>query len=310
MKLLTLALTMLCIATPSFASDFPAREVYQKYSPAVVVILASGEDGKGMIGTGSIIAKDGLIITNAHVVFNKEQKALYPKVGVYLKGEKLTGSAREDMKKRYDVDVLNYDTKLDLAVLRIKELDRKVEAIALADPRDVGIGEEVIAIGHPEQGGLWTLTYGRISAEMKDFQGVQGKDVYQTDASVNRGNSGGPLLDNKGRMVAVNSNIARVSGDGLSITGINFAIKSSVVQKWLKKDGVALAYGVRPTNEAAIKVTTASRKGEETKKPGEAQDSEKKFTTPKRPYDLDDVLKAAEKDLDEIMDDMRAKKQN
>jgi len=98
---------------------------------------------------------------------------------------------------------------------------------------DVGVGEATAAIGHPEHGAKWSLTTGRIGGEWADFEGVKGKDVYQMETSVNRGNSGGPLLDGNGYMVGINTAIARRSEDGLAITGINFAIKSSVVRRWL-----------------------------------------------------------------------------
>ncbi len=98
---------------------------------------------------------------------------------------------------------------------------------------DVGVGEATAAIGHPEHGAKWSLTTGRIGGEWANFEGVTGKDVYQMETSVNRGNSGGPLLDGNGYMVGINTAIARRSEDGLAITGINFAIKSSVVRAWL-----------------------------------------------------------------------------
>src|SRR5437764_1171737 len=105
-------------------------------------------------------------------------------------------------------------------------------AAALAEG-DVGVGEATAAIGHPEHGAKWSLTTGRIGGEWANFEGVTGKDVYQMETSVNRGNSGGPLLDGNGYMVGINTAIARRSEDGLAITGINFAIKSSVVRRWL-----------------------------------------------------------------------------
>src|SRR5262249_54626788 len=80
-----------------------------------------------------------------------------------------------------------------------------------------------------------TLTTGAISSVVKDFQGVDGKDVFQTEASVNRGNSGGPLIDAWGHMVGINTCISRRAADGLAITAINFSLKSSVPVEWMKK---------------------------------------------------------------------------
>lgn len=330
MKKVFIFLCICLFSIPAYASDFPAKEIYARFSPSVMVIRATKEGGIGSIGTGSIITDDGLVITNAHVVINKEENKPYPKVSVFIKPKKLLGVTKDDLDKSYDVRILKFDVPLDLALLKIKGYDFKADVIELADPQEIEVGEEVIAIGHPEQGGFWTLTYGRISDEIKDFQGVQGKEMYQTDTSVNRGNSGGPLLDRRGYMVAVNSNIARLSKDGLPITGINFAIKSSVVKKWLRENGYNIAYGTKPlveeekTQPAAKpqspeeKKTTpviSNKKPELQSEPVKAEDAGKKtsqtekmrFATPKRPYEYDAFLKAAEKDLENMMEEMRGK---
>ena len=255
-----------------------------------------------MIGAGSIISDKGLIIKNAHVVVSKDDNQPYPKLRVYIRPDKLTGSAQEDLSNYFDAEVLRYSKDLDLALLKIKNFSLKSETIEFADPSDISVGEEVVAIGHPEQGGFWSLTYGRISGEMKDYQGVTGKDVYQTDTSVNRGNSGGPLLDRRGYMVAINSNIARLSRDGLPITGVNFSIKSSVVKKWLNENEYTIAYGKKPLDEKGEKVdvTEAGKKTETPK-------AEEKFTTPATPYDYNEFLKAAEKDIEGMMEEMKGK---
>src|SRR3989304_5734656 len=236
----------------SYAAGFPAKKIYETYSPSVVVIRASGEKGGGMIGAGSLISGDGLVVTNAHVVMDRDKTVIYPKIKVYLRPERVTGFVEKDLAKGYGAEVIAYSVELDLALLKMSGVPPGLNAIEFADPEEISVGEEVVAIGHPEQGGFWSLTYGRISGEIGDFQGIEGKDVFQTDTSVNRGNSGGPLLDMRGYMVAVNSNIARVGADGLPITGVNFSIKSSVVKDWMKKKGLAVKYGTRPlTSEAA-----------------------------------------------------------
>lgn len=144
------------------------------------------------------------------------------------------------------------------------------------------------------------MTYGRISGEMRDYQGIPGKDMYQTDTSINRGNSGGPLLDGRGYMVAINSNIARVGKDGLPITGINFAIKSSVAKRWFEEKGYKVSYGRR-----SISGQQEVSREKESKEDG-PKDQER-FLIQKRPYDYDAILKAAEKELEEMMEEMRGK---
>jgi serine protease Do len=302
MRFILIALTVLSFYAHAFASDFPAKEVYSRFSPSVVVIKASKEGGSGMIGAGSIISDKGLIITNAHVFVSKDDNLPYPKLRVYIRPDKLTGSAQEDLSNYFDAEVLRYSRELDLALIKIKDFNLKSEIIEFADPSDIRVGEEVVAIGHPEQGGFWSLTYGRISGEIKDYQGVPGKDVYQTDTSVNRGNSGGPLLDRRGYMVAINSNIARLGRDGLPITGVNFSIKSSVVKKWLNENEYTIAYGKKPLDEEGKKIEVI----EASKKP-DTQKGEDRFNTPARPYDYNEFLKAAEKDIEGMMEEMKGK---
>jgi serine protease Do len=101
----------------------------------------------------------------------------------------------------------------------------------------------VVAIGHPEQGGLWTLTTGVISAEVDNVNGVKGKQVFHSETGLNRGNSGGPLLDEEGWMIVVNTVIARLISDGLPITSIGFSLKSSVARPWLREQGVGVRAG-------------------------------------------------------------------
>ena len=301
----------------SYAADFPAKKIYETYSPAVVVIRASGEKGGGMIGAGSLISADGLIVTNAHVVMDKDKTTLYPKIKVYLRPDRVTGSIERDLSKGYGAEVVSYSVELDLALLKMSGVLPRLNVIEFANPEEILVGEEVVAIGHPEQGGFWSLTYGRISGEIGDFQGVEGKDVFQTDTSVNRGNSGGPLLDRRGYMVAINSNIARLGDDGLPITGVNFSIKSSVAKDWMKRKGWVVKYGTRPLTEEAAAPEEPDEKAvkepepvktEPEKKPERIVPEEKKeeLVTPPRPYDYDKLLKA-EEELEDIMKDIKGK---
>jgi serine protease Do len=182
----------------------------------------------------------------------------------------------------------------------------------------------VVAIGHPEQGGLWTLTTGVISAEVDNFNGVKGKHVFQTETGLNRGNSGGPLLDGGGQMIGVNTAIARVASDGLPITSISFSLKSSVAAQWLREQGVGgragretplptgqmepapdrpLAPSVPPQGKP-IQPPQSDLSLRPTMKPDAAQ------PIPGRPYNLDQLISdraKAEADLDGMMSEMRGR---
>ena len=259
MKKIVAILIILGIALFAAQSHaFPAVQVYKETVDSVVLIVSSSGGGGGsMMGTGSIITKSGLVVTNAHVIVDSDTGRPFSKVRVYTKPAEVTGDLRQDLVNPHEATVASYDSDLDLAVLRVKGLSSAQGTITLANAREIMVGEEVVAIGHPEQGGLWTLTYGRISSQIANQSKVKGKDVFQTDTALNRGNSGGPLIDRRGYMVGVNTNIARRGAGDLAITGVNFAIKSSVVSTWLGKQGVNIAYGTEPLYPAAETVKPA-----------------------------------------------------
>ncbi len=229
------------------------KEVYQKSGPAVVLILGSDDGRSGSGGTGSIITAEGKIITNAHVVLN-EQNQPFKILYVFLKPPKVSGDNGKDLVNRYKARVLSYSIadELDLALLQIEGPPPNLPTVAFGDPDAVEVGDDAVAIGHPEQGGLWTLTKGTISTVILNFNRINGKDVFQTDASVNRGNSGGPLLDANGNIVGINTMIARVGAGGVAITGINYSLKSSVAVKWLAGQGMGLAYAPKGTGEQLV----------------------------------------------------------
>jgi len=111
--------------------------------------------------------------------------------------------------------------------------------LSLAAGESIQVGDTVAAIGHPEGGGLWTLTTGTVSALRK----MGRRDIVQSQASLNPGNSGGPLLNANGQVVGVNSFVSRSGSSSVTLEGLNFAIRSNVARTWLNSKGVAVAYG-------------------------------------------------------------------
>lgn len=365
MKRIQMILLMVILFQTSAFAEFPAVKVYEKTSKDVVLIIAKSEDTSSMIGAGSIISDAGLISTNAHVVIDKATSKPYSKIRVYLKPDRVTGKFRKDLVHSHKAEIVAYNIDLDLAILRAEDISSGTGTIELANPDEIKIGEEAVAIGHPEQGGLWTLTYGRISGEIDDQNSIKGKDVFQTDASVNRGNSGGPLLDKRGYMIGINSNMARLGAGDVPITGVNFAVKASVLKNWLQSQGIAVAYGkedlygedkvktagtelemeknseqpeapmtkpaVEKAEPAVAKPETPAEKTEpaiekaapviekagpltekkdrtswaEDKKP-ETKPGER-YQPYQKAYRYDDLLKAAEEDLEDMIEEMRGK---
>ena len=231
----------------AIGKDFDPKKIYTETSKAVVVI-AGFEKGQQVMskGTGSIISGDGLVLTNAHVVINKKESRPFNNLRVFLKPDKITGSLKQDTSRKYKAKIIRYSEELDLALIKIRSAPSKQmpPILKFSDSDLVSIGDPVVAIGHPEQGGLWTLTTGTISSHRMDYGNITGKNVFQTEASLNRGNSGGPLIDGFGRIIGINSMISRRAEDGLAITGINFSIKSRVALKWLDSVGVY----IKPTS--------------------------------------------------------------
>jgi serine protease Do len=180
-------------------------------------------------GSGVIIDPQGYILTNYHVIARAEE------IKVTLSNGK---------EKKYDGEVVGKDPKTDLAVIRIKAKE-KFPAAKLGDSDKIRIGDWAIAIGSPF-GLKQTLTVGVISAKRQSLfvEGKEYRDMIQTDASINRGNSGGPLVNIKGEVVGINTAIYAPTG---VFAGVGFAIpindakeildelieKGKVVRGWL-----------------------------------------------------------------------------
>ena len=161
------------------------------------------------LGTGFIVDQSGLIVTNNHVVENAEQIAVTLNDGTTL-AAKLVGR----------------DEKTDIALLKIS-LRKSLPAAHFGDSDKARIGDWVIAIGNPFGLGS-TVTAGIISARNRDIEAGPYDDFIQTDAPINKGNSGGPLFDMDGNVVGVNSAIFSPTGGSV---GIGFAIPSNLVRQ-------------------------------------------------------------------------------
>ena len=157
------------------------------------------------LGSGFVISADGIVITNNHVIQGSE--------GIFVK---FTNN------KEYEAKVIGTDPVSDIAVLQIQSKD-KFKPVTFADSDKARVGEWVMAIGNPfGLGG--TVTSGIISAINRDIQMGRYDNFIQTDASINQGNSGGPLFNMNGEVVGINTAIFSQSGGSV---GIGFAIPST-----------------------------------------------------------------------------------
>lgn len=170
-------------------------------------------------GSGFLISKDGLILTNAHVV--REAKEVIVRLSDY---------------REFKARVLGADPVTDIAVLRISGTD--FPTVKLGDDRQLEVGDPVLAIGSPF-GFERSATQGIVSAKGRSLPGDTAVPFIQTDAAVNPGNSGGPLFDGSGAVVGINTQIYSQSG---GFQGLSFAIPISVAMK--VKDEIVSTGGV------------------------------------------------------------------
>jgi serine protease Do len=191
MRLLVIIFTALILCSPGPSAlaqptDPTPQQIYERIATTVVFVVATPDHGTGMGGTGSIIRPDGLILTNAHVVVDSTNHRPYSQISIFLKPERVTGNPKTDLAKRFTARVVAASESLDLALLQTEQAPA-LSAITFGDPATVHIGDRVLAIGHPEQGGMWTLTSGLISAEFENFNSTAGKHVFQTDTGSTAG---------------------------------------------------------------------------------------------------------------------------
>jgi serine protease Do len=192
----------------------------EKVSPAVVTVVATLPDQMGFFGTvsggqstgsGFILTSDGYIITNNHVVDGAEKISV-----IFQNGEES------------EVQLIGTDQYSDIAVL--KASGEMPATATLGDSDLLRPGESVIAIGSPLGDFKNTVTTGVISATGRSIDtgnGYSMEGLLQTDAAINNGNSGGPLVNLAGEVIGVNTLIVRNSSSGTTVEGLGFAIPSS-----------------------------------------------------------------------------------
>ena len=171
------------------------------------------------LGSGAIISSDGYVVTNTHVVANAHEIVIT-----------LTGG------KQYSAEVIGFDMPTDIALLKIKGNDFPFVKFGKTD--NLIVGEWVIAIGNPlglfDIANIPTATAGIISGLHLDFGAKESGHIYQnmiqTDASINQGNSGGPLVNVFGDVIGINTFIISGSNNSTGSIGIGFAIPANRVQ--------------------------------------------------------------------------------
>lgn len=237
--------------------DNPIPDIYDAVSPGVVGVLnyVQAENAKGKkidelygSGTGFVVSSEGYILTNAHVVEGAS------KVTVKVYGEE----------KERDATLIGSDNETDIAVLKVE--GAQLNPLKLGDSDAVRVGEYVLAIGNPLSTDELanTITFGIVSATKREVTIDNYTNTYlQTDAAINFGNSGGPLINMNGEVVGINSAKTITAGydelgNAVSAEGIGFALPINQVQK-IMQVLITKGYIERPGIGVTVSTVDAAR---------------------------------------------------
>lgn len=213
---------------------FNAASIYSRAAPGVVTVISVFRDSGGVgdllgpgsspqrgLGSGFVLDKRGYIATNAHVVTSGEGSDIKKAKEVYVEfGDR----------NRVSAEVVGYDANADVGLLKIDPKGLDLVPLPLGNSSRVTVGAPVAAIGSPF-GEEQSLSVGVVSATNRTIDSLTSFSIgnaIQTDAAVNHGNSGGPLLDARGRVIGINSQIESSSGGG---EGVGFAVPIGAVKR-------------------------------------------------------------------------------
>ena len=247
-------------SAPAAGRAMSVNEIYEHAAPGVVQITAMSGPGVSLpagraLGSGFVVDKAGHIVTNYHVIEGGSNEI------------RVSFSNRDTV----DAELVGSDPSTDLAVLQVDTSATALTPLSLGNSDAVEVGDPVVAIGNPF--GLdRTATAGIVSALQRLITAPNQftiDHVIQTDAPINHGNSGGPLLDDRGQVIGVNTQIETGGVTSSGNVGIGFAVPSNtvkdVVAQILRKGHVDHAYlgisGQAVTTDVAETYNLATRKG-------------------------------------------------
>ncbi|MBA3326836.1 MAG: trypsin-like peptidase domain-containing protein [Solirubrobacterales bacterium] len=208
--------------------------IYEREAPGVVTVfsvlgggggLLGGDEGGQGVGSGFVVDEGGEIATNAHVVTAGEGGDIRRAREVYV--------AFADG-NQVPAKIVGFDPNSDVALLKIDPEGLTLRPLPLGTTRELAVGSPVAAIGSPF-GEPQSLSVGVVSATDRAIESLTGFQIVgaiQTDAAINRGNSGGPLVNAKGRVLGINSQIRSTSGGG---EGVGYAVPVDTVRRVLSE---------------------------------------------------------------------------
>jgi S1-C subfamily serine protease len=188
------------------------REVYTRDGPGVVAVDVGSERAGPRGGSGFVIDENGYIVTNHHVIAGADSLSVRFSSGV-----------------RAEAEVVGEDPSTDIAVIKVDVPEETLKPLTLGDSDAIGVGDPVVAIGNPLDVGV-SVTTGIVSGLDRPIRAPNNYTIngaVQTDAAVNPGNSGGPLLDEQGTVVGVIEQLASETG---AFSGVGFAVPINTVK--------------------------------------------------------------------------------
>ena len=221
-------------AGPLAGDDFDASEIYRKRASGVVTIFAlfGGENAVGALaqGSGFVVSEDGYVLTNSHVITTAGE-------GEPTEAPEAAGTVYVQFRdgERVPAEIVGWDVYDDVGLLKVDPDDHAVSPVPLGDSADIVVGEPVAAIGSPF-GQESSLSVGVVSATERSINSLTSTynlvDAIQTDAPINRGNSGGPMFDARGQVIGINAQIRSESG---TAEGVGFAVPISAARRSMEQ---------------------------------------------------------------------------
>ena len=240
---------------------FDPAEIYRRLSPGVLTVISlfdgaaprGDEEGGGGLGSGFVLDGEGHVVTNAHVVTSGMGSRARRAKEVYV--EFTDGN-------RVRARVVGEDPNADVALLKIDPGGLKLTPLRLGSAGDVRVGTPVAAIGSPF-GERQSLSVGVVSALDRNIESLTAFSIgnaIQTDAAINQGNSGGPLLNARGQVIGINSQIKSTGGGS---EGVGFAVPVNTVRRSLEqlRDDGEVSYGFLGVTSQSLYPQLARRLG-------------------------------------------------
>jgi S1-C subfamily serine protease len=217
-------------ARPLAGNGFDPASIYEARSAGVVTVYAVLEDhedaGDAAQGSGFVVSEEGYVLTNSHVITDARE-------GKRASDVRAAETAYVEFSDgdRVEASIVGFDLFDDVGLLRVDPGEHRLEPVPLGDSAGVVVGEPVAAIGSPF-GEQSSLAVGVVAATRRAIEALTSNyrliDAIQTDAPINRGNSGGPLFDARGRVIGINAQIRSRTGFA---EGVGFAVPINAAKR-------------------------------------------------------------------------------